>query len=311
MQNKKITIISALSVFIFVIIIYIRALPPTVWFIDSGELASVAITLGIAHPTGYPLFTLISHLFSWLPLGSEIYRNNLLSGVFCALGAFMMFFLMNYLLGFYSPLSQKNEDKTGKKTGQQKTSAKPFKLPDQVRISLVIFTCLVLAFSKTYWFVVKLGKVYPIHVFFIITMMLFFLNGIFRTRQSNREDEPGNSNIVNKYFLIFAYILGLSFSNHMTTILITPAWLTLFFVSGYKDLARTLKVLGTMVIFFIASISVYLYLPIRAAEHPTFIWGNPVTFEKFIWHISGKQFQVLDIQRAGFAGNIPCLTCLL
>jgi hypothetical protein len=292
MQNKKITIISALCVLIFVIIIYIRALPPTVWFIDSGELASVAITLGIAHPTGYPLFTLISHIFSWLPVGTEIYRNNLLSGVFCALGAFMMFFYMHYLLGLYNPLTSSTEDKTSKKSGQQKAASKDSKLPNTVKISIVIFTCLTLAFSKTYWFVVKLGKVYPIHVFFIITMMLLFLNAIFIQQRTSRSDDTGNSNTVNKFFLMFAYALGLAFSNHMTTILITPAWLTLIIVSGYKDLTRLFKVLGTMALFFIISITVYLYLPIRASENPIFIWGNPVTFEKLIWHISGKQFQV-------------------
>ena len=47
-----------------------------------------------------------------------------------------------------------------------------------------------------------------------------------------------------------------------------------------------------MILFFIISLSVYIYLPIRAMENPIFIWGNPVTFEKFLWHISGRQFQV-------------------
>ncbi len=292
MVNKRITIISSLLVFIFVLFIYIKALPPTVWFIDSGELASVAITLGIAHPTGYPLFTLISHLFSWLPVGTEIYRNNLLSGVFCAIGAFMMFYLMNFLLSFYSPISSESENKSLKKSGQQKLASKESKLPDIVKISLIIFTCFVLSFSKTYWFVVKLGKVYPIHVFFIITMMLVFLKGIFNSKESIRGNEKNSSSNGNKYFLIFAYILGLSFSNHMTTILLTPAWLTLFFVSTYKDPKHVLYQAGTMAIFFIISLSVYTYLPIRAMENPVFIWGNPVTFEKLLWHISGKQFQV-------------------
>ena len=34
--------------------IYLLTLAPAVGFIDSGELSTVALSLGIAHPTGYP-----------------------------------------------------------------------------------------------------------------------------------------------------------------------------------------------------------------------------------------------------------------
>jgi hypothetical protein len=39
----------------FVFIVYLTTLAPSVVKIDSGELAAVQSTLGIAHPTGYPL----------------------------------------------------------------------------------------------------------------------------------------------------------------------------------------------------------------------------------------------------------------
>jgi hypothetical protein len=48
-------------------IIYLITLAPSVVQIDAGELAAVQATLGIAHPTGYPLFTIIGFLFSKLP----------------------------------------------------------------------------------------------------------------------------------------------------------------------------------------------------------------------------------------------------
>jgi dolichyl-phosphate-mannose-protein mannosyltransferase len=46
---------------------------------DTGELIVVSRTLGVAHPPGYPLFTLLGHLFSWLPFGSVASRVNLVS----------------------------------------------------------------------------------------------------------------------------------------------------------------------------------------------------------------------------------------
>ncbi|MBU2461890.1 DUF2723 domain-containing protein, partial [bacterium] len=36
--------------------VYLHTLTPTVGFHDSGELITVAYTLGIAHPPGYPLY---------------------------------------------------------------------------------------------------------------------------------------------------------------------------------------------------------------------------------------------------------------
>lgn len=60
---------------------------PTVYLGDSGELTNVIATLGVAHPTGYPLYTLLGKLFVTLvPFGRMAWRANLFSAV-CAAGA--------------------------------------------------------------------------------------------------------------------------------------------------------------------------------------------------------------------------------
>ena len=46
---------------------------------DSPELITAAATLGVAHEPGYPLFTMLGHLFSLCPVGSIPFRINLLS----------------------------------------------------------------------------------------------------------------------------------------------------------------------------------------------------------------------------------------
>lgn len=48
---------------------------------DSGELISVAYNLGVAHPPGYPLYTLVAHLATYLPIGNVAMRVNFLSAV--------------------------------------------------------------------------------------------------------------------------------------------------------------------------------------------------------------------------------------
>ena len=47
---------------------------------DMPELAAVAANLGVAHPPGYPLLTLMGHLFSAVPLGPVPFRINFASG---------------------------------------------------------------------------------------------------------------------------------------------------------------------------------------------------------------------------------------
>ena len=60
-------------------LIYLITVGPTVGGGDSGELITAAYLGGVAHPPGYPLYTLLARIFMWLPVGSIAYRVNLLS----------------------------------------------------------------------------------------------------------------------------------------------------------------------------------------------------------------------------------------
>jgi hypothetical protein len=59
---------------------------------DTPELMTVAVTLGVAHPPGYPLFTMLGHLFSLVPVGSVPLRVNLLAAV-CGTGTVLLIYL--------------------------------------------------------------------------------------------------------------------------------------------------------------------------------------------------------------------------
>ena len=77
---------------------YVKTLAPTVSFFDSGELIAAAATFGVAHPPGYPLYVLLGWLFSKLPVGGVAYRLNLMSAVFAALAALMVYVLTLLLM---------------------------------------------------------------------------------------------------------------------------------------------------------------------------------------------------------------------
>src|SRR5215467_4706692 len=65
-----------------VAMLYVMTAARDLVFGDTPELVTAAITLGIPHPPGYPLFTMLGHLFSLLPAGALPFRVHLLA-VFC------------------------------------------------------------------------------------------------------------------------------------------------------------------------------------------------------------------------------------
>src|SRR3990167_7978470 len=80
------------------LIFYILTLSPTVNFGDTGELITASATLGIPHPPGSPIWVLLSHLFTYIPLGSIAYRVNLSSAFFVASSSLILYLLSEIIL---------------------------------------------------------------------------------------------------------------------------------------------------------------------------------------------------------------------
>ncbi|XP_019581340.2 protein O-mannosyl-transferase TMEM260 isoform X1 [Rhinolophus sinicus] len=93
----------SVAVFAAVAGVFTLTLPPSVPGGDSGELITAAHELGVAHPPGYPLFTLVAKLaIKLFPFGSVAYRVNLLCGLFGAGAASFLFFTVFRLSGSYA-----------------------------------------------------------------------------------------------------------------------------------------------------------------------------------------------------------------
>ncbi|MBE7531137.1 MAG: DUF2723 domain-containing protein [Chloroflexi bacterium] len=60
--------------------LYLLTIAPGLLPADNGEFQFIAAQLGVAHPPGFPLYTLLAHLMTRLPIGdTAAYRVNLLS----------------------------------------------------------------------------------------------------------------------------------------------------------------------------------------------------------------------------------------
>ncbi|WAR18880.1 TM260-like protein [Mya arenaria] len=73
-----------------VLAVYVYTMYPSIPGGDSGELITAAHELGVAHPPGYPVFTLLSWLaIRLIPMGSVAWRVNLLNAAMSAGAAFV------------------------------------------------------------------------------------------------------------------------------------------------------------------------------------------------------------------------------
>ena len=80
--------------------LYLRTIAPGILGGDAGELQFVPYILGLAHPTGYPLHTLLGKLWaSLLPVGSVAWRMNLLSSLAAAAGVGLVYATVRRLGG--------------------------------------------------------------------------------------------------------------------------------------------------------------------------------------------------------------------
>jgi hypothetical protein len=250
--------------------VYLTTMCHSVGFTDSGELATVICTLGIAHPTGYPFFTLLGKCWMMIPAPlEEILRLNIFAALLTAIAVGVFFktaLIIHRSALVFHVRSQKRKE-----------------LNDHRFILASAIASLVLGFSTTFWSQSTNVEVYPLHLVLIVLSTLFFVGGL--------EDQLNQSQVLSRKLILFAFVLGLSFSNHMTTILLAPGFLWLYFrVLGFskESFQRILNIIP----FFLLGLSIYLYMPIRSSGNPLLDWGHPATLERFFWHISGKQFRV-------------------
>lgn len=95
---KRLDAVITLTLFITSLVMYLRTLAPDLLFGDSAEFQTIAYTLGIGHPTGYPVYILLANFFTLIPVGEIAYRVNVFSA-FCAALTVALLYLIGRSLG--------------------------------------------------------------------------------------------------------------------------------------------------------------------------------------------------------------------
>ncbi len=247
-------------VFILTLVVYVKTLCPTVYIGDSGELVTASYCMGIAHPPGYPLYTLLGKLFTMLPFGNIAYRINLMSAFFSSLTVVLVYFIILLVTAKIKICSTL--------------------LPQAVFQKLAAVTgSLMLAFSSEFWSGAVTAEVFSLNAFFLALLVLVAL------KWNGRE---------NSYLYLLGFILGLSLTNHITIIMALPGivyyiWITVK-RQGVQVKENILQTLFYFMLFVLMGVLLYIYLPVRASRSPVMNWGNPDNLKRFIEVITRSQY---------------------
>ncbi len=236
---------------------------------DSGEMASSAWTLGVSHPTSYPLYILLGRLAAAVPLGTPAHRVALLSAAFAALAVAAVFELCRARFGLLAGCG----------------------------------AALLLALNPVFCSVVVVQEMYTLWV------LLGALCLVFALRLNDGFDE--------RLWLAFCLFFALALGNRLDLLLWAPGLLWLSLPGGKKVspgawagcaflifpalmaftgrnwpvviliggtalwLAERKTSLFQAAVFFTVGFSIYLYLPLRSAQHPWLDWNHPAVLANF------------------------------
>src|SRR6185369_3599814 len=160
-------------------------------------------------------------------------------------------------------------------------------------ISIIPFVVagLLLAFSRTLWAYATIAEVYTLNSFLIA--LIFFL--MFQWRRLRSETGGQSDGPSHRHALLYAaaLVFGLALGVHHVTVgLMLPAFAVLVLATEGAGFFKSKRLLYAALFAFAGLLAVYAYLPIAASKAPVMNWGDPRTFERLWWHITGKQYQV-------------------
>lgn len=256
--------------FLLPLLVFLKTLSPTVNFGDSGELIMAAYTLGIPHPPGFPLWNLLAHPFTWLPLGKIAFRINLSSAFFAALTTFFLFKTLVFL-----------QDQVWGKSKEKRFCGS------------TLASVLTLAFSFTFWRNAVVTEVYALGCLFVVLALFSFLKSI---------AVGGTAKVDQRlFFLATAFLLGAGICVHYFLLPLLPAFGIGFFLLGKFEKKGRLA-LGAGAVFLLG-LSFFLYLPIRSGANPPIDWGNPEDLAGLLSVVQRKQFSFYD--QASLGVSLP------
>lgn len=263
-------VLVGIGVLVSSFILYLATLAPTLTWgfnrigVDGGEFLAAAHSMGIPHPPGYPTYTLLLKLFSYVvPVGDLAFRGNLMSAVTGSLAVALIYWsafrLCRYLKPDYSMF-----------------------LPT----TSAFLGSIVFATTPLFWSQAVMTEVYTLNTLFVASLLVLTFDLVLRENTKRVSVSLDKSDAIK--IASFGFILGLGLGNHLTLLAIG---LPLGLLICFNPKLRHHSPWGLAGLFI--GLGIYLYLPIRSAQEPMLNWGNSDTLNGLLWMITGRVYQEL------------------
>lgn len=284
--------IFAWFLFVATTILYAFTAAPSVYGIhsDTLEFQLVAPTLGIAHPTGYPLYLMVGWLWSRVlfPFGTWAWRMNLLSAVTGGAAVTFLFLVVSRV-------------QSGKVAGVQsgKTAIENRQLKEQDGESPEIENGAVrgevsanwiglaaaglFASGAIWWSQTTIAEVYALHALFVAAILYCAMRVEYGEAEYVRV-ESGRA-------LIWLFLLiALSLTHHRTTVLLLPG-VAIYLLLSVPNIWHPSRQWIGWGLALLLPLLLYAYMPIRAAMGATELNGLYENSWRGFWdHMLARRF---------------------
>jgi len=218
---------------------------------DGPELEAAGRTLGIPHPTGYPLLMLLVRVVG-LALPPPWSALNLVTLAAAVVAVAM--------------------------AGASGRGLAERLWPGERATTLAgISAGVALATALSFWKQSVIGEVYTLHLAILLTALALI---------TPRGPHPRRA-------LLTCYVLGLGLAHHLQilpAIAVLGVWLAIDGRLSRATLAEPRRVAIGLALFLLPT-SLYLVHRVRSAQHPVLDWGDPETWPRLWWSMSGAAYR--------------------
>ena len=298
--------IMAACVSLGALILYILTLAPTTQFWDTSEYIAAAYTLGIPHPPGNPLFVLMAHVWGLIPFVSGYAeRINLFAAVTSAVSAGCWFLVAERWLRAFVPALWPR--RLAALAGAI-VSATAFTVWNQSVVNEKVYTLSLLSIALILWLIVRwddqpAGEAHDHYLLLIIYLlaltatnhMMGVLVGpvviifLYPPLKKQRPVSDAERTIEWSQFFVVTSVWALLMSlglEHSEIVAVAGVLFVgaLVYAVTAGNATFALAALGVAVV----GLSVYTFLPIRAAFHPAINEGEPTNWQA-LWAVLTRQ----------------------
>jgi hypothetical protein len=258
--------------FILALAVYTKTLMPSIPGGDSGELVAEACELGTAHPPGYPLYTMVVHLLTYIPYGTMAWRANELCAILGALAAAniaqCVFMLTSNTFSMIPTIFENTSN--------------------SLRQAASICAGLLYAFSPLVWTYSVGSEVFAMNNFF--ASLLIVLTIKFASQNTNEKRFSSA--------LLGSFICGIGMCNQHTQILFQIP-LIVFVIYTLRNYIG-IKQIVFLGVSYIIGLLPYIYLPINSIYFPKRgAWGDMSSWTGFFRHLRRADYGTFQLYSGG------------